>query len=124
RVSFPCFIRVSSVAVFLSLAPFLGCGQGDDPVAVAAPETIKTKSGVEMVRIPAGSFEMGSKNGRDEERPVHKVWVDAFLMDKYEVMQAEYEKLGKIEAFPNPSHFKGADLPVEQCNWRHAGHFW
>src|SRR5439155_13313759 len=75
------------------------------------------------VRIPAGSFEMGSKHGRDEERPVHKVSVDAFLMDRYEVTQAEYEKLGKIEAFPNPSHFKGADLPVEQVNWLQAANF-
>ena len=123
RVSFPCFIRVSSVAVFFSLVPFLGCGQGDDPVAPTAPETIKTQSGVEMVRIPPGSFEMGSKHGREEERPVHKVWVDAFLMDKYEVTQAEYEKLGKIEAFPNPSHFKGPDLPVEQVNWPQAARF-
>ena len=41
-------------------------------------------------------------------QPVHKVWIDAFLMDRHEVTQAEYEKLGKIEAFPNPSHFQGA----------------
>src|SRR5207247_10465346 len=86
-------------------------------------ETIKTKSGVEMVRIPAGSFEMGSKQGRDDERPVHKVWIDAFLMDKYEVTQAEYERLGKVEAFPNPRHFKGPDLPVEQVTWPQAARF-
>src|SRR5205823_9399801 len=91
RVSYPCFIRVSSVAVFFALLPFLGCGQSEESNGTApTTETIKTKSGVEMVRIPAGSFEMGSKHGRDEERPVHKVSVDAFLMDKYEVTQAEY----------------------------------
>ena len=33
--------------------------------------------------IPAGSFEMGSQHGRDDEKPVHKVSVDSFLMDKY-----------------------------------------
>src|SRR5439155_5135604 len=97
---------------------------GDDaPVAAQTAATIKTKSGVEMVPIPAGYFEMGSKHGRDDEKPLHKVWIDAFLMDKYEVTQAEFEKLGKVEAFPNPSHFKGPDLPVEQVNWPHAARF-
>ena len=85
--------------------------------------TIKTQSGVEMVSIPAGFFEMGSRHGRDEEKPVHKVWIDSFLMDRHEVTQAEYEKLGKIEAFPNPSHFQGADLPVEQVTWPQAARF-
>ncbi len=73
--------------------------------------------------IPAGSFEMGSRTGRIEEKPVHRVSIDAFLMDRHEVTQAEYEKLGKIEAFSNPSHFQGADLPVEQVTWPQAARF-
>ena len=89
----------------------------------AALPTITTKSGGEMVLIPAGSFEMGSRHGREEEKPVHKVWIDSFLMDRHEVTQAEYEKLGKIEAFPNPSHFQGADLPVEQVTWPQAARY-
>jgi formylglycine-generating enzyme required for sulfatase activity len=102
----------------------LGCGNGgESPRDAQALPTLKTQSGVEMVRIPAGFFEMGSKKGREEERPVHKVWLDAFWIDKYEVTQAEYEKLGNIEAFPNPSHFKGTDLPVEQVTWPQAARF-
>ena len=66
---------------------------------------------------------MGSRHGREEEKPVHKVWVDAFLMDQHEVTQAEYEKIGKLEAFPNPSHFQGADLPVEQVTWPQAARY-
>jgi formylglycine-generating enzyme required for sulfatase activity len=123
----PCFIRVPSVAKFflgsLILAG-LGCrNDGNSPAPVDMPPTIKTKSGVEMVHIPADFFEMGSRQGREDEKPVHKVWIDAFLMDKFEVTQAEYERLGKIEAFPNPSHFKGPDLPVEQVNWPQAARF-
>jgi formylglycine-generating enzyme required for sulfatase activity len=38
-----------------------------------------------MVLIPAGSFKMGSNNGKDNEKPVHTVYVDAFYMDKDEV---------------------------------------
>lgn len=77
---------------------------------------IKTPMGKEMVQIPGGWFEMGSKKGNDNESPVHKVWVDDFLIDTHEVTQEEYEKLMNI----NPSHFKGPKNPVEQVSWADA----
>jgi formylglycine-generating enzyme required for sulfatase activity len=120
------FCNAAALAVVAGL-PFLaglGCEKTDSSgQAVDAPPIVKTKSGVEMVQIPAGYFEMGSKHGRDDERPVHKVWVDSFLMDKYEVTQAEFEKIGKTEAMANPSHFKGAELPVDQVTWALAARF-
>jgi formylglycine-generating enzyme required for sulfatase activity len=88
-----------------------------------AAQIVRSKSGVELVTIPAGFFDMGSRRGRAEEKPAHKVWIDSFLMDRYEVTQAEYEKLGNIEAFPSPAHFKGKDLPVEQVTWPQAARF-
>jgi formylglycine-generating enzyme required for sulfatase activity len=101
-----------------------GCGKGGEaPTGDPAPPTVTTKSGVEMVLIPAGSFEMGSRHGREDERPVHTVWLDAFWMDRYEVTQAEYERLGQVEAIPNPAHFRGPDLPVEQVTWPQAARF-
>jgi formylglycine-generating enzyme required for sulfatase activity len=108
----------------LALAPGLGCGPTDSATSgTTLPPTIKTKSGIEMVVIPAGHFEMGSRQGADDEKPIHTVWIDSFLMDKTEVTQAEFEKLGQIETFPNPSHFKGPDLPVEQVTWPQAARF-
>jgi formylglycine-generating enzyme required for sulfatase activity len=116
--------RHRAALVYLVGAFLAGCGKtGDTPTTSPAPPTITTKSSVAMVLVPAGSFEMGSRQGREEERPVHTVWVDAFLMDKYEVTQAEYEKLGREKAVPNPSHFKGPDLPVEQVTWPQAARF-
>lgn len=44
-----------------------------------------------MVPIPAGEFEMGSHIGKNNERPVHTVYVDAFYMDVYEVTNAQYK---------------------------------
>jgi len=87
------------------------------------PPTITTKGGIEMVLIPAGSFKMGSRHGKGDESPVHEVSIDSFLMDKYEVTQAEYERLGNKEAFANPSHFKGPDRPVEQVTWVMAARY-
>ena len=55
------------------------------------PKTITGRDGAEMVLIPAGEFQMGSNDGRDNEKPVHTVYVDAFYMDKYEVTNAQYK---------------------------------
>jgi len=53
------------------------------------------------------------------ERPPHTVRVGSFWMDRFEVTQAEYEKLG----FPNPSRIKGADLAMEMMTWAKAALF-
>ena len=44
------------------------------------------------VRIPAGSFQMGSLDGDREERPVHTVHVDSFYLDRYLVTNADYAR--------------------------------
>src|SRR5256885_15746402 len=43
-----------------------------------------------MVRVPEGWFGMGCESGRDDEKPVHRVWVDAFELSAYQVTKAEY----------------------------------
>ena len=69
-----------------------------------------------MVAIPPGWFEMGSKKGVADESPVHKVWVDSFLMDRYEVTQEQYVEL----VGANPSSFRQARRPVDTVTWIHA----
>ncbi|MBN2013305.1 formylglycine-generating enzyme family protein [candidate division KSB1 bacterium] len=44
----------------------------------------------EMVLIPAGEFTMGSNSGYQNELPIHKVSLDAYWIDKYEVTNQEY----------------------------------
>ncbi|WP_316738217.1 formylglycine-generating enzyme family protein [Pedobacter aquatilis] len=39
----------------------------------------------DMVSIPAGTFDMGNNAGSVDEKPMHKVKIDAFWMGKYEV---------------------------------------
>ena len=51
-----------------------------------------------MVLIPAGEFQMGSNSGDSNEKPVHRVYVDAFYMDKYEVTNAQYKEF--VDANP------------------------
>lgn len=69
-----------------------------------------------MVAIPAGWFVMGDDNGASDERPAHKVWINAFWMDRYEVVQGQFRKY----QLPDPSHFKNPQNPLEQINWTDA----
>ena len=101
----------------LRLWPWTSCRSADEPAAkAAAPEIVTTKSGIEMVLIPAGRFKMGSATARKTKSPVREIEIDAFLMDRYEMTQANYAKLVPI----NGSHFKGPDRPVEMISWDDA----
>ena len=101
----------------LAMAAGPGCGRSGAPAGPgAAPAIVTTASGVEMVLVPAGTFEMGSPDGKADEAPVHAVRVDAFLMDRTEVTQEQFAKL----EMPDPSHFKDPKNPAEQVNWPQA----
>ncbi len=43
-----------------------------------------------LILIPAGTFKMGSDNRAADERPIHKVFLEAYYIGKYEVTNAEY----------------------------------
>jgi len=78
--------------------------------------TQPTKTGIEMVKIPGGWFDMGSKSGSPDESPVHRVWLSSFWMDRFEVIQEQFKKY----QLPDPSHFKNPKHPLEQINWTDA----
>ncbi|MHC4242999.1 MAG: SUMF1/EgtB/PvdO family nonheme iron enzyme [Planctomycetota bacterium] len=87
--------------------------------AAGTLEVIKTKTGIEMVKIPEGWFDMGSKGGSPDESPLHKVWINSFWMDRYEVVQEQFKKF----QISDPSHFKDPNNPLEQINWTDATMF-
>ena len=70
-----------------------------------------------MVRIPGGTFAMGSPESDGgawaHERPQHRVTLDAFLIAKHEVSQAIWRQIMDSE----PSKIAGDTLPVEQVSW-------
>ncbi|KAM3090965.1 caspase, EACC1-associated type [Phormidesmis sp. 146-35] len=82
---------------------------------------------LEMVLIPGGAFEMGSDE-HDSEKPIHSVTTAPFYMGKFAVTQAQWKAIAalpKIRRVLNsdPSHFKGANRPVEQIPWLEAVEF-
>jgi formylglycine-generating enzyme required for sulfatase activity len=106
------------------------------------PEDLGNGITLDMVEIPAGSFKMGTKEeeierlvqkfkgGEDfrREKPQHEVTVKSFLMGKYQVTQAQWEKVValpkvKVNLKANPSHSIGDNRPVENVSWDDAVEF-
>ena len=77
-----------------------------------------------MVKIPAGTFMMGSNDGGSDEKPVHKVSVAAFYMDKYEVTVEKYEKFLKAKGHRKPTNWSDQltqpKHPVVNVSWQDA----
>jgi formylglycine-generating enzyme required for sulfatase activity len=72
-----------------------------------------------MVRIPGGTFLMGSPEGVGDsnEHPQHRVTITGFYMDSTEVTQKQFSQ---VMGF-NPSHFKGcSNCPVDSVSWNDA----
>lgn len=72
-----------------------------------------------FVFVEGGSFKMGSKDGRSNEKPIHKVIISDFYISKYPVTQGEWSEIMEN----NPSCFIGKDNPVENISWYDAVEF-
>jgi sulfatase modifying factor 1 len=93
-----------------------------------------------MIRIPAGSFQMGSDAFYPDETPVHTRWVSSFELDAYPVTNAEFRQfvaetgyvtvaeeslsaedfpeLSDEERAPGAMVFTPTSGPVDLGNWR------
>jgi hypothetical protein len=76
-----------------------------------------------FVKVKAGTFLMGSEDGHSDEKPLHPVKLDDFMISATPVTQAQYKAL----VGSNPSHFKDKggenNLPVENVSWNEAMEF-
>ena len=67
-----------------------------------------------MAEVKGGTFFMGSPSGGwSNERPVHQVTLDSYLIGQTEVTQALWQAV----MGSNPSSSKGYNLPVENVSW-------
>jgi formylglycine-generating enzyme required for sulfatase activity len=95
-----------------------------------------TGTGIEMLLIPPGTFQMGCVMGSDErpcdstEQPVHSVTLTRpFYMGRYEVTQAQWRSVMGT----NPSYFQSSSesvtqaevfaRPVERISWNSVQEF-
>ncbi|MBV1877028.1 MAG: SUMF1/EgtB/PvdO family nonheme iron enzyme [Pseudomonadales bacterium] len=82
-----------------------------------------TAIGPVMVSIPAGSFQMGSNDGRDSEKPVHTVNINqAFELSQYAITFEEYDQFANAtkRALPDDEGWGRDRRPVINVSWRDA----
>ena len=75
-----------------------------------------------LMRIPEGWFGMGCATGRDDEKPVHRVWVDAFDLAACQVTNAEYQCFLTATNSPLPpcwtdANFNDPKMPGVAVSW-------
>ena len=91
--------------------------------------TMIGKGGMTLLYVPAGEFTMGSDDGNDNEKPAHKVYLDAFWIDKTEVTNALYAECvvgGGCSELCKDWFFKQeiyADYPVLEARWTDANDY-
>ncbi|MDH5774509.1 MAG: SUMF1/EgtB/PvdO family nonheme iron enzyme, partial [Nitrospirota bacterium] len=96
----------------------------------ALPSSMTGKDGTPMVLVPAGEFTMGSRGddtkARDNERPAHQVYLDAYYIDQYEVTVKPYQRFIEENNRTAPKHWEQMDMrrdaqkPVVGIDWYDA----
>ncbi|MGA7921333.1 MAG: SUMF1/EgtB/PvdO family nonheme iron enzyme [Candidatus Acidiferrales bacterium] len=78
--------------------------------------------GPRMISIPQGWFLMGSDTGQDNERPVHRIWLDAFELAECQLTNAEYARFLQATNHRQPlqwndRNFADPAQPVVAPSW-------
>lgn len=78
--------------------------------------------------VPAGWFRMGSEVGQESERPVHRVWIDAFYFAACQVTNADYHGFLQASGLPMPpmwndANFNHPQQPVVAVSWFDAAKY-
>jgi sulfatase modifying factor 1 len=75
-----------------------------------------------MRRIPEGWFRMGCESGRDDEKPEHQVWIDAFELAAFQTTNGQYARFVEDMQHAPPlfwgdPNFAHSELPVIAVSW-------
>ena len=111
-----------------SLLCFMLLMSGATEAGEGLPKELAAKDGAAMVLVPAGEFWMGLPEGEglDDEQPRHKVYLDAFYIDRFEVTTGRYAQFLASTGWEKPVNWdkvklpEHADRPVVGVNWSDA----
>lgn len=127
-----------STPVFTSQAnssPSSGAKATSTPKLGTGSTRKSEKDGMVLMYVPVGEFTMGSDKGNMQERPAHKVNIDAFWIDKTEVTTAMYDKCvqdkkcnlpASLESATRDSYYGNSafsDYPVIYVSWNDANQY-
>jgi formylglycine-generating enzyme required for sulfatase activity len=89
---------------------------GDDTLAEALDRS--------RVRVPAGEFVMGSNDGRDNERPEHRVYLDSYAIGRFEVSNVQYARFMEATGQSAPRYWVEGEYPGGQGDVAVVGVKW
>jgi len=90
---------------------------------------------LELLRIPPGSFPMGSDKERDPsadnaELPLHNVYLDEYWIGRYPLTNRQYAAFVQAAGYPPPEHWENGRIPagkeehpVVYVSWEDAAAF-
>jgi len=93
------------------------------------PKKVVVKDAAPMILVPGGEFTMGSNEGSSHEKPEHKVFLDAYYMDTYEVTIGQYEQFLEETSFDPPPMWTTMaqpsyeNRPVVNVDWKDANNY-
>jgi formylglycine-generating enzyme required for sulfatase activity len=101
--------------VHLGSPPQIGLRGEADQVTVkgAAPEVSIARS---FIELPGGTFQMGSEDGEDDEKPVHQVTLNPFRIARYPITNAEYAVFVVDQGVAPPKHWEDGQIPEGKAN--------
>jgi formylglycine-generating enzyme required for sulfatase activity len=84
------------------------------------------RDGAEAALVPSGEFTMGADEGEKPERPARKVLLSAFLMDRHEVVNAQFAEFAAATGFVTDAERSGSAVngdgkKAAGLDWRHPG---
>jgi len=124
-----------TVRTIATVAAPTAATMADSPTACAAigQTWIRPTDGMVMVCVPAGEFFMGSSNddaqSDSDEKPQHRVRLDAFWIDRTEVTVAKFRAFAQATGYQTLAETEGWGTTwvasssalgnVDGANWRH-----
>ncbi|OKH44726.1 hypothetical protein NIES2101_27640 [Calothrix sp. HK-06] len=83
------------------------------------PSPLPVNPSPDMIKIPAGEFEMGSNspNALDNERAAHKVYLDTYFIDRYPITSGKYREFLEFGGYKKAQYWSDAGwkwLQLEQ----------
>ncbi len=121
-------MAAQTAAVGTPAAPTLVPG----PTATLGETVVRKTDGMIQILIPAGTFQMGSDDGEEDEQPMHMVYLDAYWIDQTEVTNHQYAQCvaagvctvpKKPDAYYRTSNYGNPEFskyPVVNVSWEQA----
>lgn len=122
-------IGLSMLQIFFGFIFIFPLGAAEQPGGSATPvgkegALVTGKDGAPMALISEGAFAMGSNDGLPNERPEHKVWLDPYVIDQFEVTIKQFAKFMEATKHAAPPLWEEdadtANRPAVGVSWLDA----